>query len=1464
MKRTRIMIVAILLFALLLSSCGQIVPKAAQTALLATAKAPGAAEFKALSASREAPTGGHSAVPRLAADGKSAVTKAADDLFRGKFEGTQVQGSAEAVDGVYRMSVTETDGEAWHIKLESNYPTMPGNDYRITYHFRSDVAGTVKFGDFQEFEVKPGDNSVTAMMVASEGTSYLDLQLGLLPAPFTVDFTGIEMEEYADEVEYEDALTSPVNFEDERAVYEKHDQGYGVVFDRRSDSVTLDYVATSWDNGVWKSRLYVHTGLVPEAGTRYHVAFDMAFTEDTDFEVLFNSDDQEKGYGALYGQHLNGGESATVESVVTGVGGDDAGELVVQFSLGNVPEGSKVDLSNFTVEKITDHYTSMLPYSFALDKEVYTGRTLYTSVPSSYKELPLPNFSYEGTDTVYEGHDDDYVVSLKESASSATLNIEKAPEADRGVWKAKLFAATGVELEAGTTYRIRYDLSAARDQAEYEACFDGSSENAYGALYGRSLKAGGTDSVEYIVTPEENRGPLTLRLQLGKTDTTAGNSFTLSNLSVEKLTPEYQDAGTVPYDTGSSGNVSEEHYDGIEQTLSASGSTAALNITAARSGGGVWSSKLLVQTGVTPEAGERYRVSLTLAASGDTGEFEILYQNTGAEELYGGQWGLSGAGEYSSDFTAPASGCGELALVFQLGNAAAGASISVSDIQIRKVSAEDTELDLGGFTYPVTTGGGTIHVDDTYVPQSLSLSAQAIAWDGSEASASLEGSGAELVISKGKDNGGVWSTRLQIGTGVVLEPGAGYQLNAKLDATDETGDWELLLSNSQDEDDSFNQYGSGYGFGQSGNGGADIALNFTAPTELSEYKELVLRFQLGNSAENTVTVSDISLSKLVPAHDETSGGSTEYNSFDLETNFGTAATLTGDGASATATVTAPGEDWHIKLYAKTGVTLESGKTYRIDMAVSGDGGWNVAYKRAEGKEEDFNGAMTFGDTVSNTVTPTESGTLEIVLKLGAVKENGSVTVSGIRITEIGGESLGDNLMTAPLTTASRGNVNFWAHEDYAAALSGDGSSASLAISNSPADGREAWKVKLFVETGITLEAGKHYRISADVSADAETDYEICYNNGAEEKGVGALYGLHATPASRTEVFEATPENAAELILQFNLGWAASPCTVTVSNVKVEVMAEGAGESVLPSFRYDSVGSFASAADEGYIVSLDKGASSAAFHIHQAPAERNPWNVKLNVRTGFTPEKGKGYRVSFDLETAKPQGTFELFLDGAAEGTYGQFFGPALGAGKTNVSHIIYPGESRGELVLQLRLGKTDGTDGNDYTVSSLKIEEVSFTTTSTPETRVVTELWTHDGYSSRLDTTHDKATVRIEKTPSEGMEPWKTKLFVETGVTLKAGQKYRISMNVKSIIPAPIEICFNNGGEEKGLGAMFGLMATPTGQPVEYVTYAKQDTDLVIQLSLGNCTAPNSIILGGLAVEKAGEIDLISDTVYTF
>ena len=201
---------------------------------------------------------------RVARSGELTPTQLKTTMFNAKFEGSAVAGKGEQVDGVYRFTATETDGEAWHVKLECNYPTVSGRDYRVTYRFNSDVAGKIKFGDFQEFDIKEGENSVTGMMIASSGTSYLDLQLGMLP-PFTIDFTEIEVEEFADEVDYENALETPVNFEKELLVYERHDQGYAPVFTRSSDKVSIEYLATAWDAGVWKSRLYINTGLIPEA-----------------------------------------------------------------------------------------------------------------------------------------------------------------------------------------------------------------------------------------------------------------------------------------------------------------------------------------------------------------------------------------------------------------------------------------------------------------------------------------------------------------------------------------------------------------------------------------------------------------------------------------------------------------------------------------------------------------------------------------------------------------------------------------------------------------------------------------------------------------------------------------------------------------------------------------------------------------------------------------------------------------------------------------------------------------------------------------------------------------------------------------------------------------------------------------------------------------------------------------------
>ena len=2105
MKGRKTIVAVILLFALLLSSCGQgsLLPAeettAAKTAAAAETVVLTQAQPQPLSAFRDAPADSAASAPKAAPAGPVTPERVKTDMFRAKFEGSAVAGSGEIVDGVYRFTATQTDGEAWHVKLECNYPTVAGRDYRVTYRFRSDVAGKVKFGDFQEFEIQEGENSVTGMMIATSGTSYLDLQLGMLK-PFTIDFTEIEVEEFADEVEYENALPVPVNFEKESLVWEKHDQGYAPVFTRSSDEVSIEYLSTAWDAGVWKSRLYIRTGLIPESGVHYHITADVSCDQDMPFEVLFNNGEEEKGYGALYGQNLTGGETTNCEAVITGSSEGD--ELVLQFSLGQVPEGAVVKVGNLHVETIRDHYADLLGASFALNTSTATGKTLYGAIPTSFKNVPLTNFSYSGTDTVFEGHDDGYVVSLEEGASSATLKITQAPESGRGVWKVRLFAATGVTLEAGSTYRIKYDLASAGDQAKYEVLFSGDSDEAYGADKRRSLTAGGTDHVEYIVTPDESHGPLTLRFQLGETDTAAGNTVTLSGLSVEKLSTEYKPVGTVSLYGNGEGNVWEEHGDGFEQTVSASDGKAVLSIAKARGvgEGNIWSSRLYVATGVIPEAGERYRVSAALAATADTGEFEILYQNSGSEELYGGQWELSGAGEYSRDFTAPASGCGELVLVFQLGNSAADNTITLSDIRVCKISSDSTaQIELPGFAYPVVnepeegaepgyqavtlpalsaSEGHEAGYEQTVSGTAMTISAVPVADNGVWGSKLFVDTGTALTagdtyrvtVNAGSDkaidqleilfnNGdaekgynadglysqtiaagetkdfqhlfkvgedtvcanlvlqfqlgktpagncftvnsvklekvtaatenvidipagyypveisgatvwenhadginqsysggkltitdipsiGVWSSKFLVNAGVTLETGAKYKATTTITAS-KAMDFEIVYGNgagdaSEDGKDGEKTYGGEYGrhvdeggsitvaheftvpaeglsstalqlrlqvgkspadntiavtgftlekwmpdrienqtmtaglhelpygfsleawdddgaykFSLDGNtltvneplpdehpvyraklvanyngpaltAGGNYRLNstitsagtmqyeiicgngvgnaseddkdgekayrgeywpiadagvsssvqhsFTVPTGLSstalqvrfqigltpapntitlngislekEYAEgeegpvrvaagyvsvpcslsyaeqhdprfvqtiegnslkisridnygiwssklfydtgtaleagekykvtaeltatkavnfeidynngsvekgyealyeqsiaegetksfekeftvaadaetnkLVLQFMLGNSPSgNEVTVNSVTLQKWEDARQETEtvptsveeielgtlsaseshdegyeqtlsgtaltvsaipvlknevwksrlfvdtgtaleagkkykvtanvssdselafeicynngseekgydalyelslaadetksfekeftvaadaaannlvlqfqlGGSTapttftvnsvtlekwvdpeaeagtvDPKSFALEANEGAAASLTGDGESATATVTKSGDDWHIKLYAKPGLKLEEGKAYQVSMTVTGANGCTACYKNTEhsgeGDAEVAFGSETVSDgVVTHSFTAGESGTLEILLKIGNLPAGTAVKVSDVAIREAV-ETAGDNLMPA-LTTAQRGNVSFWAHEDYAADLSLDGGTASLAISKTPAEGREPWKIKLFVDTGVGLKAGKLYRISADVSSTADLDYELCCTDGVSDAPEHQLAptksGLHAASSVRTVSCDAAPGTDGTLTLQFNLG-SASPATVSISNVKVEEVTEGESETVLPSFRYDSVGSFASAADDGYVVSLDKAASSATFHIHRAPAERNPWNVKLNVRTGFTPAKDKGYRVSFDIDADKAQNSFELFLDGASEGAYGQFFGPALPSGKTTVSQIIYPGDSKGELVLQIRLGKTDDTDGNRYTVSNVKIEEVTFRYTQTPEMKEVTTLQTQNGYNEHLEKTRDRATVRIEKVPATGREAWKSKLFVETGVKLREGEKYRVSMDVKSIIPAPFEVCFNNGGVEKGLGAMFGLLSTPSGQHVEYVTYARQDTQLVIQLSLGNCSAPNSIILSNVSVQKAGRIDLISDTIYTF
>ncbi len=1388
------------------------------------------------------------------------------ELFRVQFEGDAVAGTAGVVDGKYRVTATKTDGEAWHIKLESNYPTVPGNDYRITYTFISDVAGRVKFGDVQEFPIKAGQNEVTGVVTAKNGTTYLDFQLGMLD-PFTIDFEKITVAEFADEATFISILPSAVPFESEQAVYEQHDDGFEQTLERAADGVTANVANAPANGDVWNSKLFIRTGAVPEPGKHYLISADIAAEKEMDFEICLNNGDEEKGYGALYGQRLTETPATFVQTVSIPKTGFDAKEVVLQLMLGKSAAGNRITVKNVNVEEINDSYRELLPADFAMDKSIAVG-TATRQVPDGYKEIPLNGFSFTGTDTTFEGHDDGYVIEMNESADGVDMKIVKAPENadDRGVWKARLFVNTGVEPEAGKIYRVSYDLTPTADQSEYEVCFDGDEEKAYGALYGRPLTAGTADHVEYTFSAAEPKGVLKLKFQLGKTNGAEGNTFALRNFKFEELTTEFKDIlpAEFAYPEGSGDTTVNNSFDletnnGTAAALTGDGSSATATVTTP---GDDWHIKLYAKPGLDLEANETYTITMDVTgASGCT----ACYKNvaTGAEDGFGTE--AIGSGTVTHTVT-PTEG-GRLEILLKIGNVPAGTAVMVKNIHITKTTTDYIPMELSGFGYPVTTGGGTETVPAGYVAQPLSVSANAVAWDESEASASASGSSATLRVTKARTSGGMWSVRLEVNTGVALEKDAQYQVSGTLTSEKGNMPFEVLYSNGSGTDEGpHNPGGQGYAEGSWGlrvdndGGSASFSKTFTVP-ERSEYRPLVLRVQVGDTpAPNTITVSNIQVKKWVPEHEETTEPSTENRSFDLEANSGAEAALTGDGSSATATVTTPGADWNVKLYAKPNVTLETGKTYRISMNVSGASGCTACYKNlANGNEEGFGTEKIGNGTVTHIVTPAEDGVLELMLKIGNVSAGTEVTVSGIQIAEFAAGELDvtPDSFAYPVTTP--GSVAYRSFDletnmGAAATLTGDGSSAVTTVT-APGDD---WHIKLYAKPGVELKAGETYRISMDVTgADGCT---ACFKNTAT--GAEDGFGTEAI-GSGTVTHTVTPTEDGTMEILLKLGTVPAGGVVTVKNVKLEQSVAGEATNVIDDLQFDSEGYINDAADAGYVTEMTQSADSVVYRIVSAPEERNPWNVKLFVKTGFTPEKNKGYRISFDIASEKKQDVLEVFYDGNSEACYGQLFGQSLSGGKKTVSYTMNGGESKGELVIQIRLGKTDGTDGNAYTVSNVKIEEVKFKTEQVDLTQQTVTSFIHNEYQATLDRTAENAAMTLSSTP-ENAEAWKTKLFVHTGAKFQAGGKYRVRFDVNAEKETGYEVCFNHGNEEKGLGAMYGLTAGPRTQTVTYTVYATRDIDLVIQLSLGNCAAPNTVTISNVHVEEAGELIPVSETVYTF
>ena len=195
-------------------------------------------------------------------------------------------------------------------------------------------------------------------------------------------------------------------------------------------------------------------------------------------------------------------------------------------------------------------------------------------------------------------------------------------------------------------------------------------------------------------------------------------------------------------------------------------------------------------------------------------------------------------------------------------------------------------------------------------------------------------------------------------------------------------------------------------------------------------------------------------------------------------------------------------------------------------------------------------------------------------------------------------------------------------------------SATLNITKG-AEGNGCWQTRIYLKPGFDLEAGKKYKISVDVYSQNGHKFEICYNNGDNEKGIGALYGLElGADETKTFAFTVSHDTAKDnLVLLFQLGELMTKegsDVVTVSNLKIEEVGGNKVETS-KSLNWNPIGfgcyNHQGEADGKLYIENDK----LVYEMTQIGV--TDWHNKMYVEK-LTLEADKIYTISFTAKADK--------------------------------------------------------------------------------------------------------------------------------------------------------------------------------------------------------------------------------------
>ena len=304
---------------------------------------------------------------------------------------------------------------------------------------------------------------------------------------------------------------------------------------------------------------------------------------------------------------------------------------------------------------------------------------------------------------------------------------------------------------------------------------------------------------------------------------------------------------------------------------------------------------------------------------------------------------------------------------------------------------------------------------------------------------------------------------------------------------------------------------------------------------------------------------------------------------------GYAVSLNGSGDGVLAQISAVPSDEgdreaeNVRVYLRTGVTPKSGITYRVsfdltaeralpDYGAAFDGeSQESVYGSLKGRSVPAGGT----DRVKAFLTPdSDRGELIVRLLLGKTEAN-TVHIRNLSVEEASAAEIavGTNVLADSLNYHAPGSIRYWASDDSGASLTVAEGSGTLTVTQAPKNGAEVWKIKLLAATGLRPEAGKAYRIRADLTSKSKQFFEVCYNEGDIEKGYDVLYEQRLTGGTqtldRTIYIPTDKTDAGEIILQISLGKLKTGDAVTIHNIRVEEAVMRCTDILPEDFSFDA-------------------------------------------------------------------------------------------------------------------------------------------------------------------------------------------------------------------------------------------------------------------------------------------------------